>query len=170
MNLKKTLIMAIFQSKKQTANSTEVEANNIIGKGTKIIGDLLTQGNIRIDGEINGNITSKSKVALGAGSNLKGNLVASNAEIEGEITGNLFIAELLTLKANAVINGDVCALRMITEPGAKINGQCKVGEAPKVTTSLQNSALNGTSNSGINGKNNERKIEQKSERQLATSR
>lgn len=164
--------MAMFQSKKQTVSSKEVEANNIIGKGTKIIGDLLTQGNIRIDGEINGNITSKSKVALGGGSNLKGNLVSSNAEIEGEVTGNIFIAELLILKANAVINGDVCALRMITEPGAKINGQCKVGEAPKVT-SLSHSTLNSSSNSGnsgLNGKKNERQIEQKSERELQTSR
>ncbi|AFM03039.1 Integral membrane protein CcmA involved in cell shape determination [Bernardetia litoralis DSM 6794] len=149
--------MAMFQSKKQTASSKEVEANNIIGKGTKIIGDLITEGNIRIDGEINGNITSKSKVALGGGSNLKGNLVSSNAEVEGEVTGNLFIAELLILKANAVINGDVSALRMLTEPGAKINGQCKVGEAPKATTSLSNTALNG--NSGLNGKNNERQLE-----------
>ncbi|WP_041264245.1 bactofilin family protein [Bernardetia litoralis] len=147
----------MFQSKKQTASSKEVEANNIIGKGTKIIGDLITEGNIRIDGEINGNITSKSKVALGGGSNLKGNLVSSNAEVEGEVTGNLFIAELLILKANAVINGDVSALRMLTEPGAKINGQCKVGEAPKATTSLSNTALNG--NSGLNGKNNERQLE-----------
>jgi cytoskeletal protein CcmA (bactofilin family) len=162
--------MAMFQSKKQTVSSKEVEANNIIGKGTKIIGDLLTQGNIRIDGEINGNITSKSKVALGSGSSLKGNLVSSNAEIEGEITGNLFIAELLILKANAVINGDVCALRMITEPGAKINGQCKIGEAPKITSSLQSTAPNSTSNSGLNGKKNERQIEQKSERELQTSR
>lgn len=156
----------MFQSKKQTVSSKEVEANNIIGKGTKIIGDLLTQGNIRIDGEVNGNITSKSKVALGGGSNLKGNLVSSNAEIEGEVTGNIFIAELLILKANAVINGDVHALRMITEPGAKINGQCKVGEAPKITTSFQNPVLNGTSNSVLNGKNNERKLE----RQLETAK
>ncbi|WP_338764263.1 polymer-forming cytoskeletal protein [Bernardetia sp. ABR2-2B] len=152
----------MFQSKKQTVSSSEVEANNIIGKGTKIIGDLITQGNIRIDGEINGNITSKSKVALGSGSNLKGNLASSNAEIEGEVTGNIFIAELLILKANAVINGDVSALRMITEPGAKINGQCKVGEAPKATTSLSNSALNGTPKSVLNGK--------PKERELATSR
>ncbi len=159
----------MFQSKKQTVGSNEVEANNIIGKGTKIIGDLLTQGNIRIDGEIHGNITSKSKVALGGGSNLKGNLVASNAEIEGQITGNIFVSELLILKANAVVNGDVFVLRMITELGAKINGQCKVGEAPKVTTSLQNPPLNDSSNLGINGKKNER-IEQKSERELQASR
>lgn len=161
--------MAMFQSKKQTVGSSEVEANNIIGKGTKIIGDLLTQGNIRIDGEINGNITSKSKVALGSGSKLQGNLVASNAEIEGEVIGNIFIAELLVLKANAVINGDVCALRMITEPGAKITGQCKVGEAPKITSSLQNPTLNGSSNSGLNSKKNERQIEQQAERELQTS-
>lgn len=160
--------MAMFPSKKQTVGSSEVEANNIIGKGTKIIGDLLTQGNIRIDGEINGNITSKSKVALGSGSKLQGNLVASNAEIEGEVTGNIFVAELLILKANAVINGDVCVLRMITEPGAKINGQCKVGEAPKITSS-QNPILNGAANSAINGKQKER-LEQKSEPELQTSR
>ncbi len=152
----------MFQSKKQTSSSAEVEANNIIGKGTKIVGDIMTQGNIRIDGEINGNITSKSKVALGAGSKLIGNLVSSNSEIEGEVTGNIFVAELLILKANAVINGDVSVLRMITEPGAKINGQCKVGEAPKATNSTPNSVSNTTSNSVLNGKSKER--------ELATSR
>ncbi len=157
----------MFQSKKQTADSKELEANNIIGKGTKIIGDLMTQGNIRIDGEVNGNITSKSKVALGSGSILKGNLVSSNAEVEGEVTGNIFIAELLILKANAIVNGDVSALRMITEPGAKINGQCKIGEAPKATTALQNS--NGSSNT-VNSKKNESQIGQKQERELQHSR
>jgi cytoskeletal protein CcmA (bactofilin family) len=135
--------MSVFGSKKEVPTH-QVETNNIIGKGTKIIGDIITHGNIRIDGELNGNISSKSKVALGETAIINGNLHANNAEIEGEINGNLYITEQLTLKAKAVVNGDIFALRMVMETGSKINGQCKVGEAPQgnesnPTSSNQNS-------------------------------
>ncbi|WP_051203825.1 bactofilin family protein [Hugenholtzia roseola] len=125
--------MNVFGNKNsKDAPTAQVESNNIIGKGTKIIGDIITHGNIRIDGELNGNISSKSKVALGESAILNGNLQANHAEIEGEINGNIYVAEQLTLKAKSVVNGDIFALRMVMEPGAKVYGQCKVGEAPQL--------------------------------------
>jgi cytoskeletal protein CcmA (bactofilin family) len=130
--------MNVFGSKNsKDAPVAQVESNNIIGKGTKIIGDIITHGNIRIDGELNGNISSKSKVALGESASLNGNLQANHAEIEGEINGNIYVGEQLTLKAKSVVHGDIFALRLVVEPGAKVYGQCKVGEAPPLQGETQ---------------------------------
>ena len=40
-------------------------SSNIIGKGTMVEGNLETYGNIRVEGQVIGNIKTKSKVALG---------------------------------------------------------------------------------------------------------
>jgi cytoskeletal protein CcmA (bactofilin family) len=104
---------------------------NIVGKGTFISGDVETPGNIRIDGKLKGNIRCKQKVALGQGSHVEGNIYAQNAEIEGEVTGTLEVTDVLVLKPSAVISGDINTGKLVVEAGAKFNGTCKMGEAPK---------------------------------------
>ncbi len=106
----------------QVANSS-----NTIGKGTSITGDIEAYGNIRIEGKIKGNIQSKSKVVLGNGAKVEGNIVAQNAEIEGEIVGKVEISEILYLRATSVINGDIYASKVVTESGAQISGKIEVG-------------------------------------------
>ncbi len=121
--------MSIFK-KNNTEEGSEVisaDQNNMIGKGTVINGDLETHGNIRIDGQINGNVKSKAKIVLGKGSKITGNIFSVNAEVQGEVKGNLEISETLTLKNTAVITGDVSAKYIITESGAKLLGHCNIG-------------------------------------------
>lgn len=106
-------------------------SNNAVGKGTRIAGDTSSYGNIRIDGEIKGNVTSKSKVVLGETALIEGNVVAQNAEVAGEISGVIEVAELLILKPSAVINGDIVTNKLQIEPGATFNGGCKMGAVIK---------------------------------------
>lgn len=121
--------MAFFGSKSSDKPvETEAKQRTIIGKGMTVKGDMEGFGVIRNDGTVIGNIRSKSKVFLGQGSKLQGNLTAQNAEIEGEIKGDLKVAEILTLKATAIINGNITAAKMITEPGSVFNGQARIGE------------------------------------------
>jgi cytoskeletal protein CcmA (bactofilin family) len=122
--------MSIF-SKKNTPETVELDTSNIIGKGTVINGDIDTLGNIRIDGNVIGYISSQAKIALGATSEIKGDIFAVNAEIAGQVVGNIFIKELLVLKNTADIKGDVFALKVIVEAGANIDGKVKVGEEPQ---------------------------------------
>jgi cytoskeletal protein CcmA (bactofilin family) len=89
-------------------------------------------GNIRIDGKVFGNIKSKSKVALGDGSLVEGNVISQNAEVSGEVKGRLEIAEVLILKPSAVINGDIFTGKLIVETGAVFNGGCQMGDVKKL--------------------------------------
>ncbi|TAH20830.1 MAG: polymer-forming cytoskeletal protein [Cytophagales bacterium] len=124
--------MSIFNGKddKKVGAPESISISNMIGKGTLITGDLETAGNLRIDGKLKGNIHSKAKVALGAGSLVDGNIYSQNADIEGEVTGILEIADTLVLKATAIIKGDIITNKLVVEAGAKFNGTCRMGEQP----------------------------------------
>lgn len=122
----------MFTSKEQKRVAEEISnSSNNIGKGTFLDGNIETYGNIRIEGKVNGNVKSKSKVALGNSSHVEGNIISQNADIEGEVKGKLEIAELLVLKATAVINGDIVTGKLVVEPGAVFNGSCKMGATIK---------------------------------------
>jgi cytoskeletal protein CcmA (bactofilin family) len=122
----------MFTSKEEKRVAEEISnSSNTIGKGTFLEGNVETYGNIRIEGKVNGNIKSKSKVVLGPSSQVNGNVTSQNADIEGEVKGKIEIAELLVLKATAVINGDIFTGKLVVEPGAVFNGGCKMGATVK---------------------------------------
>lgn len=122
----------MFTSKEEKRVAEEISnSSNTIGKGTYLEGNVETYGNIRIEGKVTGNIKSKSKVALGPGSQVHGNIMSQNADIEGEVKGKLEVAELLVLKATSVINGDIVTGKLVVEPGAIFNGSCKMGATIK---------------------------------------
>jgi len=106
-------------------------ARNIIGKGTKVKGDLETFGNLRIEGKMIGNLKTISKLIISNSSEVGGNVTAQNAHVEGTINGNIEVSESLYLKTTAVINGDISTSKLIVEDGAVFNGGCKMGVSMK---------------------------------------
>lgn len=103
----------------------------MIGPGTKIVGNIETNGDIRIDGNIEGNINSKGKVVVGNNGFVKGEIICSNAEISGTVSGKMAITELLSLKASSKVNGDIKSGKLSIEPGALFSGTCAMGnQAP----------------------------------------
>lgn len=115
----------MLMTKQQKKAADELSTSStLVGKGTSIEGNIETSGNMRVEGKVTGNITSKSKIALGPVSQILGNIVATNADIEGEVKGNIEIGELLTLKSTAVVEGDIQTSKLVVEPGARFNGKC----------------------------------------------
>ena len=121
----------MFKGKEKDSVEELASKNNQIENGTVIKGDIHTQGNIRIDGDIEGNLISEAKVVLGDSSVVTGNVKAVIAEISGEVKGLVEISDLLVLKPTAVINGDIVTNKMIIESGAVFNGECKMGAVIK---------------------------------------
>ena len=122
----------MLTTKEQKRVAEEISnSSNVIGKGTVLEGNIETFGNIRIEGKVIGNVKSKSKIALGTGSHIDGNIIAQNADIEGEVKGRIEISDMLVLKATAVVHGDIATGKLVVEPGAVFNGSCKMGAAVK---------------------------------------
>ena len=70
-------------SKKDRQNAELISSQNIISNGTKIVGDLISEGDLRIDGTIEGNLKTPGKVVVGKSGMIKGTLNGTDAHFEG---------------------------------------------------------------------------------------
>jgi len=99
---------------------------NIIAHGTKIVGDIASQGPFRIDGTVEGNIKTSGKVVIGKTGFIKGTLQGENADFEGKFSGKLILSGTLSLKSTAHIEGEVHTSKLAVEPGATFNATCSM--------------------------------------------
>lgn len=116
------------------AKLNEVEttaAINLISNGTEITGNIVSNGDIRIDGVLIGNLTTKGKVVIGPSGKVKGEVVCKNHEVSGVIEGKVAVENLLNLKASSKIYGEITTSRLSIEPGALFTGTCKMNEEAK---------------------------------------
>ena len=111
-------------------NYTEIDSNtiNLLSTGTTINGDITSNSDIRIDGILTGNLSTKGRLVIGESGKIKGEISCKNADISGVVEGSIVVAELLTLKATSVISGDIVIGKLAVEPGCKFNGSCKMEE------------------------------------------
>jgi cytoskeletal protein CcmA (bactofilin family) len=125
--------------RKEKSHVDNPERLNRLVDGTKIVGDIFSESNLRIDGEVQGNISTKGKVVIGENGLVNGNLTCQEADIEGKINGNLSVESLLILRETAKIAGDIQTARLHMEEGALFLGSCAMGNtsANENTTSIQ---------------------------------
>lgn len=97
---------------------------NKIVAGTEINGDLTSDSNIHLEGEVNGNVSCAGRVVIGSSGKINGNLVCVHAEIEGAMEGQLMVENLLVLRSTARIKGDIQTMKLHIEEGAFFEGAC----------------------------------------------
>ncbi|WP_310993484.1 bactofilin family protein [Aequorivita marina] len=115
----------MFSDKKgKRATAEPSTTQNRINEGTNLKGDVSSTGYFRIDGTIEGNVKTPSKVVLGKTGVIIGTLSCEDADIEGRFEGDLEVSGTLSLRATAVIKGDVVVGKLAVEPGATMNASC----------------------------------------------
>lgn len=110
------------------SNETENTAINLISNGTEIKGDIISSGDIRIDGMLTGNLKTKGKVVVGPSGKVFGEMICKNCEVSGMVEGKLSMEQLLNLKASSRIKGEIITSRLSIEPGANFTGSCKMND------------------------------------------
>lgn len=123
---------------KQTSRpygESQNQSINIISEGTTIKGDIIANGDIRIDGELSGNISAKGKLVVGPKGEIEGEIVCNNVEVSGFIKGKVTANELLNMKSTSKIEGDIIAGKLSVEPGSLFTGTCAMkGAGPSNET------------------------------------
>ncbi len=107
-------------------NETDPRTINLIAAGTEIQGDLISSGDIRIDGSLKGNLSTKGKVIIGETGTVEGEIECANSEISGHVKGKIRVQDLLSLKSSSKIHGDIFANQLAIEPGSKFTGNCNM--------------------------------------------
>jgi len=116
---------------KEVSADRKVSSRNVISKGTKIVGDLISEGDFRIDGTLEGTLKTDGRVIIGHEGFIKGNIQCSNADVEGRFSGEFLVSNTLTAKSTANITGNVNVGQISTEPGATFNATCNMKGAVK---------------------------------------
>ncbi|WDO13847.1 polymer-forming cytoskeletal protein [Flavobacterium sp. WW92] len=97
---------------------------NRIVEGTIIKGDIISQADFRLDGELIGNFQSKGKIVIGPAGKVIGDIICRNADIEGKFDGKIEVMEILNVKSKAKIYGEVIVGKLSVEPGAEFSASC----------------------------------------------
>ena len=100
---------------------------NSLGSTTSIQGDLSAKADIRLDGELIGNLKCSGKLILGPKGRIKGEIRCENAVIEGKIDGAINVKDHLHVKESARITGEITTKRLTVQSGAIFNVKCDMG-------------------------------------------
>ncbi len=96
---------------------------SIISRDLKIKGDLICNGDIQIDGEVEGDVQSRS-ITIGEGADVRGTISSDSIRICGSVNGQLK-GQSVVLAKTAKLVGDVVHQTLAVEPGAFFEGQCR---------------------------------------------
>ena len=94
---------------------------DVIESSTKIVGEIVSKADFRIDGVVEGNITTTGKVVIGKSGKISGKLNCSNADVSGSISGHIQISETLSLMSESYIQGDITTAKLSVEEGAQVD-------------------------------------------------
>lgn len=114
----------MFDKKKPKSYTDLLGKTNRIVEGTLIKGDINSQADFRLDGELIGNFQSNGKIVIGPTGSVVGDIICKNADIEGKFNGKIQVTEILNVKSKASIYGEVTVGRLSVEPGADFSASC----------------------------------------------
>ena len=99
-----------------------------LGKGAEFYGKLVFKGNVRIDGDFQGEIYGQGSVDVGEGALVKANIAVNSIYIGGEIQGSIEVKERINIHSTGKLFGDVRTPVFIMEEGALFDGRSHMSE------------------------------------------
>ena len=101
---------------------------NALTSGSKIIGTVITDSDMRIDGTVEGDVKCSGKLVIGEHGLIKGTVECQNAEIMGRLDGKIDVKYTLALRATSNLKGEISTGTLMVEPNAVFNGTCQMGQ------------------------------------------
>jgi len=114
--------------KSNSHEESHSDETTIISNGVKIDGKLTSGGNIRVEGEIQGDISSQKNIVVGEGGKVNGQINADSITIGGKVSGTVKAKEKLILDPKGYLKGDIFTKILVVEEGARFDGKSKMGD------------------------------------------
>jgi len=114
--------------KSTSIGESQSDETTIISNGVKIDGKLTSGGNIRVEGEIQGDISSQKNIVVGEGGKVNGQINADSITIGGKVSGTVKAKEKLILDPKGYLKGDLFTKILVVEEGARFDGKSKMGD------------------------------------------
>jgi cytoskeletal protein CcmA (bactofilin family) len=108
---------------KMKSNEMGRDEISTISGGVIIEGKLTSNGNVRIDGRVNGDVNANGNVIVGENGEINGEVNADIINLGGKVTGTVNAREKLVLEAKSILKGDLVTKILVIEAGAYFEGK-----------------------------------------------
>jgi cytoskeletal protein CcmA (bactofilin family) len=128
--------MAIFSTTprddepNQMRRRTDHTTLSIIAKDLTVVGDLSTEGVVKIEGTVKGTIRANTQALVAPGALVQGDVHSAEAVIGGRVEGDVHATDRVEIQATAEVQGDVLTRRIVVLEGGSVNGSIKMGPPP----------------------------------------
>jgi len=123
---------------KQEDKGKDKNAETIIGQSVNVRGDFNSNGNIIIEGSVEGSINTTGNLYIGDEANIIANISADDARVGGRIKGDIKITNYLEISSSAKIDGNIECSIISIEKGAILNGVCTMNNKNTNTSLIDN--------------------------------
>jgi cytoskeletal protein CcmA (bactofilin family) len=109
--------------------NTTADISTLLSKDTEIRGSVKTQGSLRIDGTVHGDVMSVKTITVGSTGTVEGNINGEDIIIAGKVKGTVSARGRIALESSAQIEGDLNTSRLSIAEGAVFRGLSNMGVA-----------------------------------------
>lgn len=103
----------------------------IVGASVKIEGDLVSEGDIRVDGLVTGKIKTTKNLYVGPMAKIEADVESQNAVLAGIIKGEVTVKASLIIQETGNIEGNITCEKLAIAEGAHFTGSCTMPEKGK---------------------------------------
>jgi cytoskeletal protein CcmA (bactofilin family) len=107
--------------------ATREAALSVIAAGTKITGELISDGVVKVEGVVVGSVRADRQVLVAKGGVIQGDVFTRDAIVGGEIHGAILADDRVEVQSTSIIQGDITTLRIVIHEGGEVNGHVRMG-------------------------------------------
>jgi len=113
----------------RNGNHDAAAPETIVGSTVKIEGDLVSEGDIKIDGLVTGKIKTSKNLFVGPMAKIEADVEAQNAVLAGLVKGDIKIKESLLIQETGKVDGNIACAKLSIAEGAHFSGTCTMPES-----------------------------------------
>jgi cytoskeletal protein CcmA (bactofilin family) len=121
--------MTIFSKTPGAGDRPEQAGLTIIAVGATVVGDLTSEGVIKVEGTVEGAVRGAEQLLVARGGVIRGDVQATELVVGGEIHGGVHGENRVEIQAGALVHGDIRTQRILIADGAKVNGEITMDTA-----------------------------------------
>ncbi|MFT4223058.1 bactofilin family protein [Dysgonomonas sp.] len=112
--------------KKSPINNPALRSLSVLSGSAAVKGEISIDDDLRIDGNVDGDINSGGKVVIGPDGCVKGKITGKSIEVIGKISGDITVSDIVILRASSYYEGQITARNIEIEAGASFYGNCRM--------------------------------------------
>lgn len=101
---------------------------SIVATGMKVVGELATEGVLKVEGIVEGSIRADREVLVARGGVIEGDVYTRQAIVGGKVVGSIYADDRVEVQENSIVQGDIVTAKLIVNEGGEVNGRVEMGE------------------------------------------